>query len=183
VNRALLAVDILLGSLTALIAAVVIVTQFATPAGVTLLGTVDRAMAPSLPAGTAVVVREVPYNELGEGDAVAFQPPGPGPMVRRIVEVRSLGPSLPETYFRVAADDTRTPEAVLVRAHRVLGRVDATFPLLGYLVAAASSSMGTWLLVSVLGSLLTVRLVLDEVRDAGRRRPPPVPVSLAAEGS
>lgn len=163
-------VDLALGATIAVVVAVVAVVQFIPPPGVTILGATDDAMAPGLPAGTAIVARDVPYTELRAGDVIAFQPPGPGPLLRRIEEIRSLGPSLPDTYLVVRADDRPTPEPVLVRAHRVLGRVDASVPLLGYLVAAASSSLGMWAIVSILGSLLTVRLLWDEVRAPARRR-------------
>jgi hypothetical protein len=131
--------------------------------GIRLASVVGEAMAPTLPSGSAVIVRTVSHDAVTPGDLILIGVATPDPVVRRVVEVRSLGTTAIDVYFQVQADGADGPESRLVRARDVLGRVDGAIPLLGHLLAATASQLGTWTLLSALGSLLTLRLVVDEI--------------------
>jgi hypothetical protein len=160
-------VNLAIALLVVVLVAAVLATRFAPATGYRVAGVLGDFMAPALPAGTAVAARTVPYPELRVGDAILVQPAGSAPVVRRIEEIRVLGTGAADTYFRIKADGLDRPEPVLVRPHQVLGRVDAALPYAGYLVLAASTDLGFWLIVSIVGSVLTIQLIADEV--FGRR--------------
>jgi hypothetical protein len=162
IDGALLAVVVLV--------ALVVVAQLAPTPGLRVIGITGNTMAPALPDGSAIAVRVVPFTELERGDAILIHSTGPGSIVRRIVEVRSLGTARSDVFFQVQADTSDLPEATLVRASRVLGRVEVAVPLLGHVITASSTQLGVWSLLSALGSLVTIRLLIDELAARGRPR-------------
>lgn len=122
----------------------------------------SSSMAPTMEAGDAILVSEVPPERIAEGDVVTFEPPadhgeyGTDRVTHRVVEVLDRDDGL---YFRTQGDANEEPDRALVPAANVVGRVSIHVPELGHAVLFASSDTGLVTLVV----LPAVLLGLDEI--------------------
>ena len=116
-----------------------------------------RSMEPTVPFGSAVVVTPVPPADLRVGDVVSLRSgPEHAIFTHRITRVAELDGQL---FIETRGDANRDVDASLTPFSAVLGRVDWSFPALGFLVAYLDLPAGT-LFVIFLGLTLIVFLQL-----------------------
>lgn len=75
------------------------------------------SMAPTIPAGSAAIVREAPASEVRVGDVVTVDRPGELPITHRVTAV--LGGDGETVEFTMQGDANETPDAQPYRAERV----------------------------------------------------------------
>jgi signal peptidase len=154
--------------------------------GPTTLVVRGPSMMPSIPVGALVVANPVDPAALAVGDVVSLRV-GPEQAifthrVSRVVLRQG------EVWIETRGDANAEPDPAIIPASSVIGRVSATVPLLGYLVALLSTLSGALLLVAVAGALLMATWILEsfelDVVDEEGLRPLPArgPVLGVAAG-
>ncbi|WP_415382390.1 signal peptidase I [Halosimplex sp. TS25] len=117
------------------------------------------SMSPAIGAGSVVYVDDVPTGQIGKDDVITFRNvDGEGRVTHRVVEVVERDG---QPQFRTKGDANEEPDADLVSASRVIGRVAFSVPLIGYVVSFAGTDLGIALLVIVPASLLAVTELWD----------------------
>jgi signal peptidase len=110
----------------------------------------SSSMEPTFHAGDAVIVDGVQPANVDEGDVIVFEPSGgfngAERVTHRVVEVVERDDGL---YFRTKGDANGEPDAQLVPAENVVGRVTFHIPLIGRVAAVAGSDAGIVALVIV----------------------------------
>lgn len=114
------------------------------------------SMEPAVGTGDVIFVREVPPEDVERGDVITFRErSGSSTMytTHRVVEVTQRDGEL---HFRTKGDANDDPDAELVAAGEVVGRMAFRVPYVGYFVAFARSRLGVLLFMVVPGLLLLV---------------------------
>lgn len=118
------------------------------------------SMSPTMSAGDAVVVEEVPPSAVETGDVITFEradgadgDAGTDKVTHRVVEVVQRDDG---RYFRTKGDANEQPDDELVPASAVVGVVTLTIPYVGYVVDFANSDVGLLTLVVLPAVLLVV---------------------------
>lgn len=107
------------------------------------------SMSPAIEAGDVIVVQSVEPADLTAGDVITFSSASradAAPVTHRIVGVEDSGSSL---QFETQGDANDSPDQALVDASQVRGTVWFTIPLVGHVVAFASTDAGLIVLVIV----------------------------------
>ena len=78
------------------------------------------SMAPTIPAGSAALVREVPAEELRPGDVVTVERPGRLPVTHRVVSAEPAGGGLTSLVLRGDANQQDDPAPYLVDRSRIV---------------------------------------------------------------
>jgi signal peptidase len=124
------------------------------------------SMMPTIPIGSVVAVKSVEASAIKVGDTVAFRTGTEGDKVvtHRVVEVSNDSGAL---SFRTSGDANANPDANVVLAENVVGKVWFHVPFLGYLSFFATTKLGFILLIVVPGTFiitLEVRNIIAELR-------------------
>lgn len=159
------------GALVVLVAlglATVVLGRLLPLAGHPVLIVAGPSMEPTLPLGSAVVLRRVAPGELRVGDVASVRT-GPRQAIfthriTRVVE-RDGAP-----WIETRGDANATVDPSLTPASAVVGRVDLWLPAAGYLLTLVSSPVGVCFALSLGGMLLVAGWLLDDLLAARRRR-------------
>jgi signal peptidase I len=158
---------VLLAAAAALAAAVAVPRLTgATPYSVT-----TGSMRPDYPAGTLVVVKPLPIDEVRSGDVITYQiESGEAPVVtHRVVEV---GATLDgEVRLVTQGDANAIPDAEPVRSVQVKGRLWYSVPYLGYVNNVVGGDERRVGIFVVVGVLLGYAAFMFAGALADRRRP------------
>ena len=121
------------------------------------------SMEPALSVGGAAVTRPVNPEDIKVGDIITYHSPGEGSKLvsHRVIEVVGQGSTL---SFLTKGDANEEPDAYLVPAQSVNGRVVFHVPLAGYFVDFVRSPVGAVLLLVLPG----VIVIGTEVRNIWR---------------
>ncbi len=137
----------------------------------TLLGNrtlviISGSMEPTIPMGAAAVMRPVPSSALQVGDVIAYTPNAAGaiPIVHRIVNISEQNGV---RYYQTRGDANQTPDAHEFTLPSTAWRLWYDLPVAGYVVAFASSRLGTLLLI-VIPAVLLVWLKIGDWRKSHR---------------
>lgn len=98
------------------------------------------SMAPTIPAGSAALVRTVPASEVAAGDVVTVDRPGQLPVTHRVVSVAPVpgDGSARDLVLRGDANDAADPSPYRVEsARRVIGSVPGVAPAIAWLAQPA----------------------------------------------
>jgi signal peptidase I len=120
------------------------------------------SMAPTIPTGSAVLVRGVPPESLRVGDVITFertdggQPPVT--VTHRIVEIVQPGPPI---LFRTKGDANTVADPVTVSYVGDAGKVDAHVPFAGYALNAVGHPAARLALIGVPALLLGLSFIRD----------------------
>jgi signal peptidase len=156
-----------------LVALVVVVVGFAVASrlGPTLgwhfLAVRGESMAPAIPLGALIVVDEA-GDDIAPGDVISFRTAHGALMTHRVVRIADVASG---RWYETKGDANLQPDPVLVPAATVVGRVRFFAPAVGLIVAMLSVPIGIFSLLSVMGTLLTASLLLEEMEPARRPRP------------
>ena len=129
-----------------LAAAVIVVPWITNSVALTVL---TRSMEPAYPPGTLVIVQPVAPNDIAIGDAITyqFQPGVPEYITHRVIAVsRSTGGEL---SFTTQGDNNAEPDADVVLADQVQGRVWYSLPWIGWVNNAVGGGGKTWLVIGL----------------------------------
>jgi len=129
-------------------------------------------MEPAVHQGSAIVVEPVDPGELRVGDLVSMRVgPDRAVFTHRIVRIVEGADGL---RLETKGDANAAPDPVLVPASAVIGRVMLTISVIGYVIAALSTSTGLLLAGGLAGVLLALILLLEgaETGASSRRRSP-----------
>lgn len=129
------------------------------------------SMEPTIHMGAAAVMKPVPSGDLQVGDVIAYTPNTKGtiPIVHRIVEITDRDG---QRYYRTRGDANAGADANAFTLPATAWRLWYNIPVAGYVVAFASSRIGTLALILVPAALLTL-LKIGDWRKGRRLAPPP----------
>jgi signal peptidase len=155
--------------------------------GANLLVVLSQSMEPNIPMGSIVVSQPVAAaDEIGVGDVITFQAPGPDGdpalITHRVVEVLGGGIGV---RFRTQGDAVEDPDMSLVSSSDLVGRVWLSLPLVGYLIAFIRTPVGYLTIVGLPAALLILSEwveILRSIREQKRPRVVRVPLSVAGGG-
>jgi signal peptidase len=139
-----------------------------------------KSMQPAIAIGSVVFVRHVPAEDLRVGDVISVHATNGVVYTHRITSIRT---NAEELQFQTQGDANEDPDAVLVPASALVGRVEGFVPGLGYLLVLFSTTKGMLLALSLgLFSFLVGRFTADIARRplvAGPTTPAPAAVVAA----
>jgi signal peptidase I len=124
-----------------------------------------RSMEPAIPLGSTVVITPVTPADLVIGDVVSLQiDPSKATFTHRIVDVVDRPDG---RWIRTKGDANADPDPTLVPASAVLGRVDLTVPLVGYLIVLLSAPIGVLFVLGLGATLLAIAWLLESLELEG----------------
>ena len=129
-----------------------------------------RSMEPAIGLGSAVIIAPVAADDLKAGDVVSLRAGGDRAMyTHRIVEVLHQSDGV---YVRTKGDANEHPDPSPVPARDIVGRVQVTIPLAGFLIALLSIPAGVLFLIGLAATLLAAVWLLEslELDRVDRRR-------------
>ena len=120
------------------------------------------SMAPSIPTGSAVLVRPVPPESLRVGDVITFDRSEGGQVpvtvTHRIVEIVQPGA---QPVFRTKGDANSVVDPTTVSYLDQAGKVDAHVPFAGYALNASGHRVARLALIGVPALLLGASFIRD----------------------
>jgi signal peptidase I len=120
------------------------------------------SMEPSIPTGSAVLVRPVPPGSLRVGDVITFERTEaglpPSMITHRIVEIVQPGPA---PVFRTQGDANSVSDPVTVSFVGEGGKVEAHVPLAGYALNATGQPLARLALIGIPALLLGASFIRD----------------------
>jgi len=123
--------------------------------GIQTYNVISGSMEPSISVGSIVYVKNAEFNELAEGDVIAFES-GASVVTHRITSIDSQS-----KLITTKGDANDTEDFVPVAYVNVIGRVVAHVPFLGYLASWLSEITGKVIAVM----LLIIGLLLSNAGD------------------
>jgi len=166
----------------ALVLTVVVAMAFARGAGLTgrtALIVNGPSMEPAISRGAAIIVEPVAAGSLAVGDVVSLRVgPEQAIFTHRIVRIVDRPDGV---WIETQGDANATPDASIIPASSVIGRVALAVPGLGYVIAALSTTAGFGLVAGLAGILLTLIWALESAASPRSRpaRLPPHPIRPA----
>ncbi len=148
--------------------ALVAVNSFGSKLGYQTFVIRGGSMAPAIPLGALAVTQPVDTGSLVIGDVITIRAANAVIYTHRIVAITGTGA---ERQFQVRGDANATPDAALVPASAVIGRVSLFAPGLGYLTAMLSMPSGILSILSSLGSLLMSFWLLEDLERQAKVNP------------
>jgi signal peptidase I len=122
------------------------------------------SMEPSIPRGAAVVIVRTPAEDIRAGQAVSLQLENGVVVTHRVQRVVEFAG---EPYLEVKGDANPAADPALAPARSAVGVVEVAIPVVGYLLAIASTPIGLLGLLLLAGSAFTAGLLVDEMRADG----------------
>ena len=157
----------LIGNATLVLWVMVVLTVIALSQGPRLAGyrlfiVRSGSMEPSIPTGSAVLVRPVPPEMLRVGDVITFERSEAGlppvMVTHRIDEVVQPGPPV---VFRTKGDANSAPDPGTVSFVGEGGKVEAHLPLVGYALNSLGHPAARLALIGVPALLLGASFIRD----------------------
>jgi signal peptidase len=118
------------------------------------------SMTPTIPLGAAVIAVRTPPDAIRVGDIVTIRADNGVVYTHRVVEVDA---SETDHWLRTRGDANETADAAPVPVGSVIGVVDQTIPLAGYLIVMLGTPAG---IVSVLAAAVALLLAIWELEEA-----------------
>jgi signal peptidase I len=119
------------------------------------------SMEPAIPLGAAIVVGPVDAADLKVGDVVSLRAGDDRALfTHRITEVVDRPDG---RWIRTKGDANDSADPTLVHASAVVGRVQASLPYAGYLLALLSVPMGVLFLLGIAATLLAAVWLLESL--------------------
>ncbi len=141
--------------------------------GWTPLSVLTNSMAPTLPAGTLVVVQPVDADELAVGDVVTYQFRSDDPtlVTHRIVSITATSGGT--AAYVLQGDNNPDPDVAAVLPEQVQGRVAYAVPLLGHVNSVLTGENRRWIVTgaaAILFGYAAYSIVGGAAAGARRRR-------------
>jgi signal peptidase len=157
-------------ALVVLVAVMVIVIPAAT--GSRALTVLTGSMAPAYPAGTLVIVRPTPPDQVRVGDVVTYQLTSGEPVLVTHRVVEKIYDTEGELSFTTQGDNNDLPDDEPVRPVQIVGTVWYAVPLLGWVNNAVNGDLRPFIIPVVVGLLFAYALwmITSGARDSLKRR-------------
>ncbi len=107
------------------------------------------SMEPAIPVGSIVIIKPVNPATLKIGDIICFKLSGTASVTHRIVNVTN-------GEFTTKGDANEEPDLWTVKKESVIGKVEMTLPLIGYLGAFVRTPIGFAILIILPASALII---------------------------
>lgn len=121
---------------------------------------VSGSMEPTIPTGSMVFVKPVGWEEIGEGDVIAYRTDG-GVVTHRVAEKRTfLG------EFVTKGDANESEDFLSVPFDMLVGRVERHIPFLGNWMAYLASALGKIYLFALLVCGVLFHVLANRLREA-----------------
>ena len=121
---------------------------------------VSGSMEPRIPTGSMVFVKPVDWEEIEEGDVIAYRTDG-GVVTHRVVEKRTfLG------EFVTKGDANESEDLLTVPFDALVGRVERHIPYLGNWMAFLTSAVGKIYLFALLVCGVLFHVLANRLREA-----------------
>ena len=135
-------------------------------AGYQIMVVTSGSMEPMFGAGDAVILRPLDQSQIRVGDVLTYRPLAQADRLtthRVVSRVAVRG----EPHFQTKGDANRSPDANLVPAGHVIGKVSTSLPWIGRVLLFAGSPVGRLVLVGGPAlALMLQQLMLAFRRDA-----------------
>jgi signal peptidase len=119
------------------------------------------SMEPTMPLGSAIIVAPVDASALAIGDVVSMQVgQNHATYTHRIIDLVDRADG---RWIRTKGDANAEPDPTLVPVSAVIGRVELTVPLLGYLLALLSLPVGVIFILGLAATLLAIAWLLESL--------------------
>ena len=130
------------------------------------------SMSPSIPLGSAVIVRHVTADSVALGDVITFHGADDSVITHRVTALPSAGMDA----FQTKGDASSAADPFVVPGNAIIGRVESIVPVAGSLLIMLGTTIGVIATLALLGGLAVAVWFMDEVlatvkRSAKRRAP------------
>ena len=120
-----------------------------------------RSMEPTIPIGSAVLIAPIAPADLAPGQIVTMRVGPTGALfTHRVTRLVDRGG---ETWVETKGDANTEIDPAITPATSIVGRVDWTFPMAGYLVSLVSVPVGIVFVLSLGGALIVALWLLDDL--------------------
>ncbi len=123
---------------------------------------VSGSMAPEIPVGSAVYVKETPPEEIAEGEVIAFWS-GDSVVVHRVVKNQVV-----EGEFTTKGDANAGEDLNSVAYSDLIGRVTNHFPVIGSLMVLYTGNVGKVYVICFAVCGLMMNLLAGRIRESRR---------------
>lgn len=128
--------------------------------GYEVYNVVSGSMYPAIPQGSMVLVRPTEWNEIAEGDVIAFESNGTV-VTHRVTKVRVV-----EGEFITKGDANEDVDITPIPFSDLIGRVERHIPVLGELTAHVSTAVGKIYLFALLVCGVLFHVLANRLREA-----------------
>jgi signal peptidase I len=125
------------------------------------------SMQPAIPLGAAVIAVRAAPEAIRVGDTVTIRADNGVVYTHRVIEVDA---SEPDVWLRTQGDANSTADAAPVPATSVVGVVDVTVPLAGYLIVMLATPAGILSFLAYAGALMLAIWELEEAEGVAEQR-------------
>jgi signal peptidase I len=163
-------VDVTLIALILVVLFAVALSKLAPMTGRQTIAVGGSSMEPAIHLGAAMIVGPVDPAALSVGDVVYLHgSDANGVFTHRIVAIVDQPDG---RYVQTKGDASPDPDPTLVAASAIIGRVEFSIPLMGFVLALLSVPAGVIFVLSLAATLLALAGLLDHLdpQPAGRRR-------------
>lgn len=148
--------------LIVLVLALVAISHLAPALGYQLIIVKGPSMEPTIPMGSLVFERPVAVADLRPGQVVTFVLPSRVVVTHRITR---LGDANGEILIETKGDANAASDPAMHPATGVTGLVHGHLPFAGYLLALLAVPIGMLSAISLLGSILMLAWLLEELEE------------------
>ena len=117
--------------------------------GYEIYGIVSGSMEPAIPVGSAVYAKQVSPREIAVGEVIVFYG---GHDSATIITHRTVGNDQEDQELLTKGDANADNDMLPIAYHNVIGRVELSIPLIGYLLPFVSGTAGKIYLAGILGA-------------------------------
>lgn len=135
----------------AVVVVLAVITHIGPRLGLEVFAIRGGSMQPAIPLGAAVIAARTPPEAIQVDDVVTIRADNGIVYTHRVIEVDA---SEPDVWLRTKGDANMTPDAAPVPVTSVLGVVDVTIPLAGYLIVMLATPAGILSFLAYAGALL-----------------------------
>ncbi len=175
-------VDVTLIALILVVLFAVALSKLAPLTGRQTIAVGGSSMEPAIHLGAAMVVAPVDPAALSVGDVVSMHVSDANAVfTHRIVAIVDQPDG---RYVQTKGDANPDPDPTLVATSAIIGRVELSIPLMGFVLALLSVPAGVIFVLSLAATLLALAGLLDHLdpRPAGRRRVDPAASEVGIVG-
>jgi signal peptidase len=124
------------------------------------------SMEPAIPLGSVVLVHAVDPHNVQVGQVVTYRSAAGTVVTHRVTAITDDA----DLTFTTKGDASAAADPSPIPAAELVGDVESSVPMVGYLITAITSPLGLALAVGILGTLLLVAWSMDQlVRLMGAR--------------
>jgi len=123
------------------------------------------SMEPSIPVGSAVIVRHSSPDQIAAGDVITFRGANDSVITHRVLSV--VPSAQPE--FQTQGDASESQDPFAVEGGSVIGSVEVVVPAAGALLMMMRSTAGALVTIGLIGSLALLAWFMDDLLGAVRR--------------